>query len=268
MDLTIDRTMDPEVDRLIVQADSWLPETETLFDAINVHLGWKCLDLGCGPVGVLPPLSNRVGPYGLVIGVDENPHNIHAANDLVERKNLNNVEIIKGNIFQNPLKPNTFDLSHMRFVMNEKGCDQKLLDSLIALTRPGGVVVSQESDWTTWKCYPHQSAWDTIRNAMIIVFKRSGGDINAGLRTYQMFTKTNLSAIKIRTAIFAMPVGHPYRSGLVQFAQTMKDRILDAGLLTETAFDKNIEICKDVVNNPRIIIFSYAVTQVWGLVNV
>jgi ubiquinone/menaquinone biosynthesis C-methylase UbiE len=267
MSISRDKTKDQDLDRLIIQAGTWLPETETLFDVIDVHPGWKCLDMGCGPVGVLPPLSKRVGARGQVIGIDEDTHNINAAKELVERKNLKNVVIIKGNIFKNPLEKHAFDLCHMRFVMNQKGCDQKLLNNMIALTRPGGVVVSQESDWTTWKCYPSQPSWDTLRDAMIALFKNAGGDINAGLRTYQMFSKTNLSTLKIRTAILAMPVGHPYRSDLIQFALTMKKRILEADLLTESEFNENITRCREVINDPSIIIFSYAVTQVWGLVS-
>lgn len=267
MSTPVNETKNHEIERLIHQANCWLPETEELFDTIDVHPGWKCLDLGCGPAGVLAPLSKRVGARGQVIGVDEDPHCVYAAKNFVKRKNLKNVEIIKGNIFKNPLDNDSFDLSHMRFVFNQEGCDQKLLESMIVLTRPGGVVVSQESDWTTWKCYPPQPSWDTLRDAMIALFEHSGGDINAGLRTYQMFSRANLSAIKIRTAIFAMPVGHPYRSGLIQFALTMKERILSAGLLTETAYNESIKVCKEIIKDPSIIIFSYAVTQVWGLVS-
>lgn len=262
-----DETRKQEIDRLIIQAKCWEPETEVLFDQIGVHPGWKCIDVGCGPAGVLSPLSQRVGAQGQVIGVEEDSYSIRAAKNLVDSKNLTNVEIIKGNIFTSSLKKHAFDLCHMRFVFNQEGCDQELLENMITLTRPGGIIVSQESDWTTWKCYPPQPSWSTLRDAMIALFEISGGDINAGLRTYPMFHKANLSEIQIRTAIFAMPVGHPYRSGLIQYALTMKKRILAAQLLTEIAFNENIEACQDVITNHSIIIFSYAVTQVWGLVS-
>jgi ubiquinone/menaquinone biosynthesis C-methylase UbiE len=267
MRLSLNNLKKHELDRLIIQAHCWEPETEKLFDAIGVQPGWKCVDLGCGPVGVLEPLSQRVGLNGLVIGVDEDPDCIIAAKDLVHQKKLNNVEIIKANIFENQLRKETFDFSHMRFVFNQKGCDQELLENMIALTQPGGFIVSQESDWTTWKCYPPQPSWRNLRDAMITLFERTGGDINAGLRTYQMFKQANLADIQIRTAILAMPIGHPYRSGLIEFALTMKDKILATNVLSETAFNQDIEDCREVIKNPDIIIFSYTLTQVWGRVN-
>ena len=183
-----------------------------------------------------------------------------------DRMNLKNVELIESNLFENSLKRDTFDLCHLRFVFNQKGCDQELLRNMITLTRPGGVVVSQESDWTTWKCYPHQPSWSKLRDAMIILFKQSGGDINAGLRTFKMFHHANLTGIKIRSTILAMPIGHPYRSGLIRFALAMKERILAAGILSENAFDQHIEACQEIIKDPSIIIFSYTLIQVWGVV--
>jgi hypothetical protein len=150
--------------------------------------------------------------------------------------------------------------------MNEKGCDTELLDNMIKLSRPGGVIVSQESDWTTWKCYPPQPAWTRIRDAMIRLFDLKGGDINAGLRTYPLFYQANLSDIQVRSAIKAMPVGDPYRSDMVKFALVEKKQILDAGLLTERDFDLSIEACNRIIDDPEIIIYSYALTQVWGWV--
>jgi trans-aconitate methyltransferase len=84
-----------EICRLMAQANTWEPEAERLFDQIGVRPGWRCIDLGCGPVGVLSPLSQRVGVHGQVIGFDEDPDCISAAESLIDRMNLTNVEIIK-----------------------------------------------------------------------------------------------------------------------------------------------------------------------------
>jgi hypothetical protein len=50
-----------ELERLRLQARVWEPEAEALLDRIGVTAGWSCADLGCGPVGILGPLSHRVG---------------------------------------------------------------------------------------------------------------------------------------------------------------------------------------------------------------
>jgi len=257
---------DLEINRLTEQAKCWEPEAEALFDKIGIHPEWKCIDLGCGPMGVLGPLSRRLGPGGQVIGVDLNPFNIQAATQYINRNQLLNVKILEGDIYNPSLKPQFFNLSHMRFVFTQIGCDRELLEKMIELTKPGGVIVSQESDWTTWNCFPCQPGWEMVRSALIALFEFTGGDINAGLRTYQMFREAALSDIQIKSAILSMPVGHAYRSGLVRFAMSMQEKIIQAGLLTEKEFNKCIGECNEIIKNPEIIVFSYTLCQVWGFV--
>lgn len=55
--------IDFEISRLAEQAKCWEPEAETLFERIPVHPGWKRIDLGCGPEGVLRSLNQKVGSY-------------------------------------------------------------------------------------------------------------------------------------------------------------------------------------------------------------
>lgn len=55
-----------EAERLRVQARIWEHDVELLLDQIGVRPGWNCLDLGCGAIGILAPLSRRVGPGGRV----------------------------------------------------------------------------------------------------------------------------------------------------------------------------------------------------------
>jgi hypothetical protein len=37
---------------------------------MGVSEGWRCADVGCGPVGVLPVLSDLVGPSGRLVGMN------------------------------------------------------------------------------------------------------------------------------------------------------------------------------------------------------
>jgi ubiquinone/menaquinone biosynthesis C-methylase UbiE len=255
-----------EVKRLTEQALCWEPDAEILFDKIGIQPGWKCIDLGCGPLGVLSPLSRCVGSQGQVLGLDINPFYIQEANCFINENHYTNVKLIVGDIYDIPIRLHSFDLSHMRFVFTQKGCDEELLGKMIALTKHGGVIISQESDMTTWNCYPPQLAWNKMRKSLSDLFELLGGDINAGLRTYQMFRKANLEDIQIRTASLAMPVGHAYRAGLLWFALAMQEKITAANILTENEFEDALDECNVIINNPEIIIFSYTVCQVWGCV--
>ena len=58
-----------ELERLQLQACVWEPEAEVMLAHIGLQAGWRCLDLGCGAMGILGPLSRRVGPEGQVTGI-------------------------------------------------------------------------------------------------------------------------------------------------------------------------------------------------------
>jgi hypothetical protein len=53
-----------ELQRLLDQADDLKPESAWLLDHIGVENGWRVVDIGCGPIGVLDLLSACVGPMG------------------------------------------------------------------------------------------------------------------------------------------------------------------------------------------------------------
>ena len=256
-----------EINRLVNQAIGWEAETEILLDRIGVQPGWKCADLGCGPVGILRPLSLRVGGSGHVLGLDLNPVFVQTARSYLSANQLNNVEVVQGDLYEKILEPHSFDLCHIRFVFTQHGCDEELLARIINLTRPGGMVVSQESDWAPWNCYPLHPAWEKLRNALITSFELNGGDINAGRRTYKMFKDTGLEDIQIRMAILALPVGHVFRSGMNLLALSMREKILTAGILDVAEFEDALRECDALLNDPDYIIVSFLLCQVWGKVN-
>ena len=60
---------DSERDRLVNQALQYEPTANWLLDQIGVQPGWRAVDIGCGPIGILNLLSARVGPRGAVVGL-------------------------------------------------------------------------------------------------------------------------------------------------------------------------------------------------------
>jgi len=59
-----------EQERLQRQALELAPESNQLFDRIGVGGGCRAVEVGCGPLGCLEILSQRVGPKGSVVGVE------------------------------------------------------------------------------------------------------------------------------------------------------------------------------------------------------
>jgi hypothetical protein len=47
--------------RLLAQCEIHAPETQWLLDHLGMKAGWRALDVGCGPLGIVDLLSARVG---------------------------------------------------------------------------------------------------------------------------------------------------------------------------------------------------------------
>ncbi len=253
-----------ELERLRLQARVWEPEAEIMLDRIGVEPGWNCIDLGCGAMGLLGPLSRRVGPQGRVVGVDMDAKQLAGAREFAQANQLSNVEILEQDAYHTTLLRESFDLTHVRFVFAPVGRDEELMREMMALTRPGGIVAIQEPDATSWNCYPAHPAWAKLKDAIATAFTRGGGDFNAGQRTFGMLRHAGLEDMQLRAAVIALQDQHPYKRLPIQFATSLRKRIIDAGLLSDSELDSAIAECEQVASDPETIVISFVVIQVWG----
>ena len=253
-----------EVKRLQSWARSWEPETEAMFDRIQVQPGWRAIDLACGPMGIIGPLSRRVGPSGSVVAADLNPGMLSAARAYSEESGLQNIEFVTANAYQSDLPHASFDLVHARFMFAPLGQDDTLLDEMIALARPGGIIVSQESDESGYVCYPPQPAWERLKQLTVEAFARGGGDYSAGRRIYGLFRHAGLQDVQARMACLALPAGHPYRLWPIESALAFRPRFLEWGLITASELDNLLQECEHIARDPETFLTSFVVTQVWG----
>jgi hypothetical protein len=60
----------PELERLQVQARVWEPAGRAILQQLDSHGGRRALDVGCGAMGLLRPLSEWVGAGGTAVGSD------------------------------------------------------------------------------------------------------------------------------------------------------------------------------------------------------
>jgi hypothetical protein len=79
-----------------------------------------------------------------------------------------------------------------------------------------------------------------------------------------MLHHLKLDNVQIRAAIIALQDQHPYKRLPVQFATSLRKRILDAGILSELELDHFIAECEQLADDPETIVLSFIVTQVWG----
>jgi SAM-dependent methyltransferase len=253
-----------EIERLQSWGRVWEPEAEVMLAQIGVRPGWRCLDLGCGPMGILGALSRRVGPTGRVVALDINPQQLDAARELMRHNGYDNIEFVQADAFDTGLPGDSFDLVHVRFLFSPLGRDQELLRELLRLTRPGGILVTQEADDCSYICYPPQEGWERLKALTAAVFARAGGDAQAGRRMYGLLRKAGLEDVSARAAALALPAGRPYRRWPLESTMATRPRTREWGLMPDDEWEQLVAECQQIANDPDTFLISFMVVQTWG----
>jgi SAM-dependent methyltransferase len=253
-----------EIERLRLQAETLEPFSESLLSLLGVGSGWNCLDLACGPVGILRSLSRLAGPTGSVLGVDREPSQVAAASRFVKESGLSNVKAVLGDALNTGLPRNSFDLVHARFLLAPAGRADPFLREMRALVRPGGFVVLEEPSSCSWKCFPSSAGFDRLKGAIVKAFEVGGGDFEAGEKTLDLLHGAGLEQVQARAFAPVLTDRNPYMRSAIQFATSLRSTILEHQILTEFDLDSAIQDLDRAIARRGTWMISFMVTQAWG----
>ena len=204
---------DPEVRRLVDQARLFERELAWLFAGLDAAPGGAAIDIGCGPIGILPTLARHVGPAGRVVGVDRDPVMLtHAAAECGER-GLVNVELVQGDACSTGLASGSFDLAHVRLVLVNVADPAAVVAEAVRHVRPGGLVVLQEVDWLSWQCEPAHAAWDELQGLLRRLWASRGFDPCIGRRLPRLLADAGVVDISAVAGTPASTAGTSPTSG-------------------------------------------------------
>jgi ubiquinone/menaquinone biosynthesis C-methylase UbiE len=99
-----------EQQRLVRQARGFTAEASWLLDQVGVEAGWRAVDVGCGPIGIMDLLCDRVAVTGETVGVDNEARRIALARQVAAELNLTNLTLVEAEATDTGLEPASFDL--------------------------------------------------------------------------------------------------------------------------------------------------------------
>ena len=214
-----------ELQRLKLQSRVWEPTGRRLLGEIGDGRGARAVDIGCGVVGWLRLLSEWVGPDGQVVGTDVDDAMLTVASEFVAEEGLGNVKLVKDDLFATSLEAASFDLVHARYEITPLGRGPEQMTTYLQLVRPGGTVVLEDPDVSSWHFNPPAPALEKLITLIVETFRRTGGDWDAGRKHLDLFRSVGIDA-EVRAEVFALPPGHPYLRLPLQFATALEARLL------------------------------------------
>jgi len=255
-----------ELDRLLGQADDLRPESTWLLDEIGIATGWKAIDIGCGPIGIMDLLAQRVGPTGSVTGLEREARFAAMARSEITRRGLANVSIVEGDALAAQLQPAGYDFVHERLVLiNMPAADQRaLLRQMVNLAKPGGIVATESWDRVSYLVHPGHPSWDALNDAYRNAVRATNGDGTTGRTLPVLLREAGLMDVRAKVHCRAVEIGERRRTHRLNILDVARPRILAAGLMTEPDFTAHRSALEAHLADPSVLLIDQLFVQAWG----
>jgi SAM-dependent methyltransferase len=256
-----------ERQRLMRQAKGIATEAFWLLDRVGVKRGWRAVDVGCGPIGILDLLCDRVGVTGETVGVDNDARMIAMAREVAAELNLTNLTLIQAEATDTGLEPASFDIAHARLLLVNVPNPERVVTGLSALVRPGGAVALEEVDWVSWVCEPPHHAWDRLRDALCEFRTRRGLDVHMGRRLPGLLRGAGLDEVGFRavcpTYVHGDDDNHNHLL-LVNFAKLHGADLVADGLLAADELASLVNALEAHLADPSTVTLYTLLCQAWA----
>jgi SAM-dependent methyltransferase len=253
-----------EQQRLLKQIELYIPEATWLLERLAPARGSHAIDLGCGPLGILDLLSERVGPDGTVIGIEWEPRFVDIANTLLRERGIENVHVSAGDATATGLPDSSFRFVHERLLLIVVAQPKKIVAEMARLAEPGGVVALEDVDVGSWICEPPHPAWERLFAALETVYARDGNDLRIGRRLPGLLRTAGLVNVGCKPHARVNGPGDFHQGQLLVFVKLFWQRITELGLIAEPQLENLFKELEAHLAQPGTMVVSPTLFQAWG----
>ena len=240
------------------------PQAQWLLDQIPIRAGWRTADIGCGPIGILDLHSERVGPQGLVVGLEREARFFAMACAEAKRRGLGNVRIVAGDALNPDLQEGPFDFAHERLVLMymPQAQQRTMVSQMLALLKPGGSIALQDYD-RVLRVLPRTSILgDFVQSPT----PTPSVPAVATARRVLPWLLRSAGARNVKTKIHAsfVDVGDSRRTHQLGLLAVMEDKILALGRFGRTEFAEHKQALLEHLAHPDTLLIDHLLVQAWG----
>ena len=255
-----------EQQRLIVQAQSLEPYARSMLDRIAVKPGFRVIDFGCGPIGILNLLSELVGSNGIVVGIEREPRFAAMAQAEMVKRDLRNVQVVNADALKSGLDKGSYDVVHERLILINlpPASQEALLAEMLSLLKPSGTIALQEFDSASYLCYPDHRSWNTLLSIWNDSFHATGGNEFVGRSLARLLRSAGVQNVEMRAHVEVVQIGDYRRTHLLSLLESMQDLVIATGRITKAELTNHMAALSDHLADPGTALIDKLMVQAWG----
>ncbi|HWC35638.1 MAG TPA: methyltransferase domain-containing protein [Mycobacteriales bacterium] len=218
-----DQAWEQERERLAGIEALWDAGTQTIL-ARYVSPGSRVLEAGAGGGSVVSWLASQVGPSGRVLAIDLDTR-------FVEPLASDVVEVRQANLVTDELPTGEYDVVHSRMVLEHITERADVLRRLAAALRPGGVMVLEDYDWSSFGFEATDEAPTRVTEAILALMSAAGFEREYGRRLVSALAEAGLSEVTGEGRSLVIDGSHPGFAFFSLSFEQLAPAAIDAGLM-------------------------------------
>jgi SAM-dependent methyltransferase len=195
------------------------PGTIRCLESVGVSSGWRCLDVGAGAGSVARWLLGRVGPQGEVVALD-----LETA--LLDPLVADGLLVRRGDVTLGLPDDGGYDLVHSRLLLIHLVSRQRVVNSLLAAARPGGIVMLGDVDLTVFHALDPGPGWTAVWDSFLIAVEHAGWDVACGARLCAMLASAGAEDVHAEGSGGALRGGSVPCELLARTVERLRERLL------------------------------------------
>ncbi len=141
-------TGEAAVRRLTALHRVYSPAGQRVLRRAGLTSGMTAADFGCGVGATTRTLAEMVGDSGSVTGIDMSAPQLEQGRALCKAEGISHVTFLEASADATGLPRNSFDLAYCRFLLLHLTDPAACLREMLAVLKPGGILVVEDGDLT------------------------------------------------------------------------------------------------------------------------
>jgi ubiquinone/menaquinone biosynthesis C-methylase UbiE len=256
-------TGEAAVSRLELLDEIFRPHSRELLETAGLANGMRTADIGCGTGLVSLWLASKVGPEGMVVGVDMSSEQLRIAQANAATAGLTNVSFQEGSAYETNLPRDQFDLVYSRFLMCHLTDPAKALREMRALLKPDGILVCEDHDDGGIFSEPPTSAYKQLVEISEAMNRARRLDSYVGLKLPRLVREAGFARPEVMVKQIAELRGPNKRFWEITLREAMP-AILAAHAATQEELDAVCNELRAIAQDETTLVMLARVTQVWA----